>query len=361
MSTKSTLILMAAGALLLSFALNLRFAPVGVDYLHHFDPAAERFWTGEPLYTAGFFNAPWLVWLLTPFHALRLEGGNAALLMFSLAVMLTAWRQFSTPDAGLARPWALAIVIFNLHAFDFLLRVQIDGFILLGVLMMYRGMRSDAPGWLGLGWVLAAIRPTSMYLLFPFTLWRAYQRGFALRAFIVPALTLLLSFIIHGPDWPLDWFRFITTEESPQPLWITTWWRMAEYLEWPLIIPAVITLASLAVTGWVFWQTDDLRTRFVYLVVASLVTTPYALSYHYAAMMLVFVPFILEKHLWLGIPLYALTLLPILRIGGAEVAWVDVFLPFSVWVWLSFWIVRTRPFTTPAPAAKIGVWQKPSS
>lgn len=336
MRQKAILLLVFALIAIGFFWIQLRYFPPGVDYYFFFQPALRDWIQGNNIFNDRyeFYNAPWVLIALRAVKPLGDRGSEAAIELATFAVMLQGWRLFSKGLGGYAAAWSLAMIVFNLHYFDLLSRGQLDGFVLLGVLLMYVGFVHDRPYWVGLGWTLAVVRPSSIIILGLYSIWLAYQRGYLLKAFIIPIMTFLVSLPLFGWTWYTDWLHFLLRKNERQPVaWLVTWWRLAQYYDWPSIIPIVISLCLLAISMWVMWRyRPDLRSTFAFLALTSLVVTPYALSYHYSVLMVLFVPLLLHWRLWLVIPIYLLTLLPVLRVFvGVDMSWIDLLFPLSLW------------------------------
>jgi hypothetical protein len=90
------------------------------------------------------------------------------------------------------------------------------------------------------------------------------------------------------------------------------------------------------VTAWAIWRyRPDLRTAFAFLPAASLVVMPYVLSYHYLIVLVTAIPLLLAWRPALALPLYVLTLTPLLRLEfGREIAWIDIIFPVAIWALL---------------------------
>jgi hypothetical protein len=333
---KTSLLLIFAIVAIAFFAIQWRYFPPGVDYYFFFQPALRDWVAGNSIFNERyeFYNAPWVLIFLRALMPLGDLGSEAALELLTFAVILQGWRLFGKSYSGYVQAWSLAIILFNLYYVDLLLRGQLDGFVLAGLLLMYLGLRDERPYLLGLGWALAVVRPSSIILVGLYSIWLAYQRGYLAKALLIPSATFALSLPLFGWTWYADWLHFLLRKNERQPVdWLVTWWRIAQYYDWPARIPTCISLLLLAVTGWALWRyRPDLKTAFGFLSAASLVVTPYALSYHFSILLVLFIPLLLQWRLWLALPLYLGTLLPLLRVPwGADTAWIDILFPLGVW------------------------------
>lgn len=332
---------------ILFFAIQVIWWPIGVDYYYTFYPSLEGWSKGYAIYEAQyktvFYNPPWLLWFITPALWMTFKGGQAALNTFSFFVVLLGWKWFSKSQQGYARPLSLAICIFNLHFFDLLYRAQIDAFVLLGVLFMLTALRRHNPYLLGIGWVLAAVKPTSILLIWPYTLWKAYQGGYWHKAFIVPAMVLVASWLIFDLGWIGRWLQVMRSGGPGPGVWLISLWRIAESLQISSLFAFLIAGIILGATLWALIQFKPaLKTTFAFLATTSLLITPYSLSYHYSVLMVGFIPLLLQWRLWLALPLFFLTLTPVLRaFWGVEMAWLDIGFILFAWISMIFYLRET--------------------
>lgn len=331
------------------FAVVLFVFPRGVDYYQTFEPSVASWQAGVPVFSLppqyGFYNAPWLLPLLAGLQLLTPKGAEAALCLLTIAILISCWRRFIGEGVRLAGPLTLAMCIFNLHMFDLMLRGQIDAFVLLGVLLMYLGVRRDEPLVVGAGWVFSVIRPTSVSLIGLYTIWIMVQRRQLLKALVVPVGVGIVSLVVFDPGWIGRWIATMRAVGTPQPeTWIVTLWKAAQQLGISQVWPVLISGAVLAITGGVLWRyRPDTRVTFGFLATASLIVAPYALSYHYSVLMALFVPILVCWRFPLAVPLYVCTLMPVLRVSlGANSAWLDIVLPVIAWLLLIVMITREK-------------------
>lgn len=320
---------------LIFFALHLFYWPSGVDYHFTYYPQLEFWQRGIQPYTVthNFYNPPWTLFFLYPLIFLGEKGGQASLALFSVAVLVRGWREFAVDLGGYTRIWLLAVCLFNLHTFDLFFRGQLDAIALLGVIFVSQGLARNNPTLLGWGWVAASMKPTSILILLLYSLLRVCGSPPLRKAILFPLITGIVSFVIFGWDWPLRWYQTISAV-PPQEAWLTTLWRAADYLHISSLWPTLLAVLILGITVWMLrdhWH-DPTRRVIGFLTVTSVLITPYALSYHYSVLMVVFVPPLLVYNRWLLLPIFLLTLLPIVRVFyGVETAWIDIALPMVIW------------------------------
>jgi hypothetical protein len=339
------------------FALHFLYFPTGVDYYFTFKPAFDAWMSGQPVFSPpyhGTSNAPWLLLFMIPLEWLTSKGAETALALLDISVIIAGWRLFSRNlfvwrRTHYAALFSLLFCLVNLHLFDLIFRVQIDVFILCSVMLLFVGIEHHNPYWIGVGWLMAGIRPTSFYLLLPFSLWMAYQHRIALRAVIVALVGFGASLLIFDPGWVGRWWTVIHVDPTQPGPWMVSLWHAAAMLQISPLVADGIAALVLIVTGWCLWRfRPNLRTTFALLVTASLVTTPYALSYHYSVLLVVFIPLLIAWRNWLMIPLYALTLTPLLRVPlGLDYAWLDILLPMLAWALILWKMCQSSPTQPP--------------
>ncbi len=323
-------------ACLFFFAFHLFSWPSGVDFHFTYYPQWQFWRDGIQPYTIAhnFYNPPWTLFFLYPFGWMGEKGGQAALALFSIVVLIQGWRFFARELHGYPKVWSLAVCLVNLHTFDLFFRGQLDALVLLGLIFIVRGIQKHQPYQLGMGWVIVSMKPTSVLLLLAYTVYWAYQEKYLLKAMQLPALVGGSSFLIFGLDWPLRWYETLTRVE-PQTAWLTTLWRAADYLNLHLLYPTIVAcfIFIISIYRVVYYRMQPTRWTFSFLAVSSLLITPYALSYHYSVAMMMIVPPLVGWN-WRVLPLiFSLTLLPLTRlVYGVEVAWIDMTLPLVIWI-----------------------------
>ena len=89
-----------AGILLVVLIIAFAFAPLpGGDDWEKFSAASRRVWTGEPLYTHGYHNPPWLAVALSPLGLLPHRLGWAIVSVATLLVVGAVVRRWGgIPD-----------------------------------------------------------------------------------------------------------------------------------------------------------------------------------------------------------------------------------------------------------------------
>jgi hypothetical protein len=333
-----------AGLLIFSLAL---FMGAGADYFFTYHAHLVYWLSGHPqVYVTnpgGLYNPPWLLWLLTPFTFLP-QGWELPLFQLALAFSMVAILDLITANlSGYTKLLSMLLGLVNFIVFDLVNRGQIDTLPLFGAVLFLVGRQT----WLkaGLGYTLLAIKPpNTLPLMIYFFLrdWTSKSPREALKGLIIPTGVLALSFVIHG-WWPVYLYQTVL-QNPPYDTWRTTVWRAADMLQLGPVVPSVFCLLVLGVTGW-FWRYADSQAKQIALLVpATFLVTPYALSYHYVLVLALVLPSLLAWQKWVGVGLYLLTFLPVVRVlTGTEHAYIDILFIFGCYVGVAAWLRATSP------------------
>jgi hypothetical protein len=346
LKAKSTRILLLAVLGVIFFAWHYQYFPVGADYHFSFRPAVVTWLDGsqqlyDPPYYRGY-NPPWIYFTMVPMSWLGYKGFLSALALCTAAVMVAAWRTFARGTRGYAGPLSLAFCFLNLHVFDLFFRGQVDGYLLLGVTLLYEGMRRQHPDLVGTGWMFAVTRPTGNLLLLLYSAWVVYRQGYLRRALVIPLVAFLLSLVIFNPGW-IQRYIIMLRDLPPELVpWHTTLWHIARYFHASEFLATLVAALFTLITIWVMVRyRPGLHPTFAFLLSASLLVAPYALSYHYLVVIFVAIPLLLSRQVRLALPLYALTLTPLMRlVFGIEISWIDMALPLTIWLLLIYQMSR---------------------
>ncbi len=317
----------------------------GVDYYFIYQPYARLWLEGKSnLYdelTRSLYNPPWLIWLISPLAVLPFEIGLALLRAFTLVVVVYALFSLTPAKEGYARLWAFILGLVNLHLFDLIFRGQIDAIALLGLLLALQGKSWATKG---IAYTLLAIKPPNTIPLIIYFFWLEWkEQGFraAAKTLAIPAAVLAASLLLHGL-WPLRWLESYRAT-SPMEAWKTTLWRTTDMLNLNPIIAAALALAAIALAVWLWKYTDNREEQIALIIITTFVATPYALSYHYVFVLVAVFPILMCWKLRVGIALYVLTFLPVIRLFiGPEQSYIDISFVLATFVAFAFYLVRKK-------------------
>ena len=189
-------LLAAAALFVVGLRIVLDYIPFASDWEVYFRPATQGWLDGsQTLYgkdnwTTGFWNPPWMLWLILPLMVWPVWFGWAVVVVLTLLAM--AWL-----TKGYEKRW---LVFTSPLIVDLIVNGQVEVIPMLGIALGW--LADDRPYLLGLGLVLMATKPQSSFLV---ALWLFLRHRHHLRALIVPAAVFALSLLIHGWDWPLRW------------------------------------------------------------------------------------------------------------------------------------------------------------
>lgn len=336
-----------------------RFVSAGVDYFYTYHGHVVYWLSGHPqVYVTdpdGLYNPPWLLWLLAPFTFLP-SAWEIPLFQLALTLSVVVILDLLTTNlSGYTRLLAMFLGLVNFIVFDLVNRGQIDTLPLSGAVLFLVGRQN----WLkaGLGYTLLAIKPPNTLPLMVYFFvrdWRTKSPREALKGLIIPTGVLTLSFVIHG-WWPVYLYQ-TTLQKPPYDTWRTTVWRAADVWHFSPVFPAVFCLLVIGLTVW-FWRYADNQTKQIALLVpATFLVTPYAVSYHYVLALAFVLPPLLAWKKGIGIGLYLLTFLPVVRVFiGIEHSYIDFLFILGCYVGVAVWLraTSTRTKLQEAPAGVV--------
>ena len=333
-------VLFVACALCIVLALFVYFWPVGPDWYYTFRPVTLAFLQGETQLfdeaSQGFYLAPWGVFLLAPLAMLSIELGQAILCVITLLSLLLAVKVINdgySPDI-----LVICLAVMNLHTLAALLRGNMEGFLLLGLALGWWGLQERKPLALGAGLWLLSVKPVNVTLPALLLLWGIRKWGHKEKALVAMplALTVLLSFVVFGLDWPL---RYIESLRIAPPLVYlqTTVWRLLEVLKAPEWVRTVAVFPAATAVGAalaaITLEKPSVHT-FALAQAVNLAVTPYALGGHYVLLAASFVTLgvtVCAQNKKTMLAMWTLTLLPLARLWlGWNVAPIAALYPMAM-------------------------------
>ncbi len=172
--------------------------PFASDWEVYFRPITRGWLDGslvlyeDTQWGCGFWNPPWLLWLLIPLAGWPTWVGWG--LLVTGTILLIAW---FTKEYPARYRWLIfaspSIAVFVVYG-------PVEIVPMLGIILAW--LADDRPHLLGLALVLMAAKPQACFLV---ALWLLLHHRQRFRAMLVPLGVFLLSLIIHGWDWPLRW------------------------------------------------------------------------------------------------------------------------------------------------------------
>ncbi len=207
-----------SGLVVLVLVLTFALLPIpgGVDW-ETFYAAAERVWTGQPLYGeevvwhSHFYNPPWVAVLLAPLALLPFRWGWAVVSVATLILVTAVVRRWR---GGYVR---VILVLLSPPMLYTLLHGEIDGLVLGGLLLPQQY------------WILVALSKPQV----AFGLMFGIPRKKWLPTVALTGSVMLVSLLWFG-NWPLEILR------QPKPL-LTDTWNLWLGL-WPYQVPAGVAL-----------------------------------------------------------------------------------------------------------------------
>jgi hypothetical protein len=207
----------------LAWFIVLVLYPSGFDVTYYYLPALQGH---KP-----FFYPYWTFWFISPLGAVPFKLNY--ILVDCVMMLGLIWLIRYTK----ANPWQLLL------SFPFIWVTwygQLEGFIAIGVVLLWLGFQNNRLIWLGLGLALASMKPhltvpVALLVLLWLPNWQLRLKSLWLLLPIV-----LLSFVQWGFQWPLEWLANISTPIFPEAYnngslyaWLGVW----AFVLW---IPAVL-------------------------------------------------------------------------------------------------------------------------
>lgn len=307
-----------------------------------FFPVAQRWLAGGTLlYDAaadGYYHTPWLLGLILPFAFFPFAVTQIVWQMLTLLAVLATvgmlWDRAHFSSAIMAV--AALPVLFCLN------NGSADGFVVLGLGLMYLAVRRERPLWLSAALVILGFKPLNVILPVLVALWavRRWHGRSWLQIVALPTVTALVSCFFAGPDWIP---RFIVFSARGSPVfsksYYVTIWRASEALNLPSALTiglAVVTLAGLA---WVVKREGLTRFTFALAITVNLVFTPYAMEQHYVLLIPAFL-LVAQNAVWRWVS-YCSMLVVLVRLSrGWEMSWLMILYPLCLLVGLWAWHMR---------------------
>lgn len=322
--------------------LMIRYWPLGADYLYIYRPVAEHWINGQTrLYddnALGFYNAPWTILLLVPLTWLSPHIGETMLNIASILSILIAADLVSR-----ARPASKLFVLLavaNMHTLDLLIRGQLDGLLLLGLVLGWFAVQNHQPLLLSFALCVLGIKPPNVLLATLLILYaiRGWSRRDLFIVFSLPAVALIASVFISGPDWPLRYISFAREHPTAKHRSISIWNISGEFglPVGPFVALAVV--AAIAFVREVLHQGLTLWTLSL-AVTTNLMFTVYAGGYHYLLLTPAFLLVAYHNRAW-ALAIYLTTFTPAIRATSSDVMHWDYIYPGLLF--LALWVYATR-------------------
>jgi hypothetical protein len=298
---------------ILGWLLFSRIPVAQSDYVHYFRPATLDWVSGTTrLYadTPGFRNPPWTVLLLFPFTLLsvRLGAGLVRLLTVGSALMAA----HTLGEGRLGRSVGGVLALFSLPMLNALYRVQLVGFVVLGVALGHVALRRRSPFLLVLALLLVTVKPQLSILLALLWLWIVLRDWPARSRRCVVACCaggLIGTLVLFGPRWPLDWLGESRNWLDPNhPALISSPWRAGAVLGLPAWTPVLLALAlGLAGGPGVIRGRGQSPLMAGWAVALAMLLLPYQHSFDSLALLALALPPAAEISLPLACSLYVLS------------------------------------------------------
>jgi hypothetical protein len=236
-------------SLVISCPIALYFLPSGFDILVNY----QQFLTGSVI-----MNYPyWAHWLLAPLLWLPFKLNYIALVIIVLVGSL-----FLLRETG-GNPWQLLLSFPLMWVIYY---GQTEWIVAAGLLLMWQGLRRRSTLLMGLGLLLASLKPHIAGPAALLMLWQLKDWRLQLKSLWLMGPVFLLSLLVFGWGWPLEWLRTVL-----DPFYIhypnsSSLWALVGPWGLLLWIPALLV------------RLPD-RSRVMLFLTTSMLTMPYVPAY----------------------------------------------------------------------------------
>ena len=298
------------------------------------------------LYSAGsvYFNyTPWLLFIYIPLSLLPHPFGQLIFNTISVSLLIWSTWYLTKPISWLT----LAISLTTIYTAMLIIQGQWDALVLASLTIGWIGVQRKNP-WL-LGFALVGITTKFTNVIIPTLVLlygvRSWPIKKLLRVTIIPLITLGISFLIAGWDWPIRYSQLLKlTLTYFQQIQVTTLFSKTLYpISYRLILPPfglvlviLLTVVTLYLLFRVIRQGVNLDTMNLALAL-NLVISPY-ITFHHVIYLAPLQASLIKKNrawglglvgvaildiilMWLGVgliiyPIAAILILSIITIGG---------------------------------------------
>lgn len=264
--------------------------PVPGDYFWYYyhvplDWAAGR----TELYdeaSRGYYLPPWAVWLFLPLAYAPPNWGFALFTGVSLAATVAA-AYTCARGAGAGWPWlAAALAATCPYTLVMVFTGTPDGWAVGGLALAWHAVRQRQPWLLGVGVVVALVRPQVALLVVPALglMIRGWDRRTLASAGVVPLAVVLLTVPAFGSDWPLRWVQNYQVA-PPTPYGVVTTYTVLQQAGVPLAVSGAVGAVAAAAALWYAWRTAPSWQAVAVVVAANAVLAPYIRTPSYVAVL----------------------------------------------------------------------------
>lgn len=310
----------------------------GVDWWRHFYQTTDavvsgtgNLYVGENVVQTA--QPPWFIAIVRLLLFLPVNYGQGVINLVNIVSIVLAVRLFLEGDK-LPAPF-FVLTIISVPLLDLLIRTNVDGFALLGLVAAWWGYRQRKPLVVGIGFWLIAIKPIHLILvslLILYRVWREWTWREKLWVITPLVLSYLVSSIFLGIGWGVDFVRFNLQDHEILTYLQTSFWRFVEFLGLPLAIANIFTGVSLII-GIVFIVRlrEVTRDSVMLLITLNMVFAAYTLGSHYILLSPVLAVLMVYNR-WYAL-LWLMSLTPFLRlIWGINYVWLDHYYVLALFI-----------------------------
>ncbi len=263
---------------------------------------------------------PWELMFFLPFALTPEPIGRALFLLFAVIVIIWATKSVRR------RRLALALILISFPVLAMFWEGNLEPFPILGIALSAWAIRERRPWIMAVGLPLLATKPQEVFLITPVMVWaiRRWRWDEWARVMAGPILVLLLTVTLFEGGWLS---KLAQAPSGYQTRWnwinISIWWRFAPY---GIALAGSILLATVGVCQVARLRFD--RYALGLALALGTVASPYVATHHLIVPLVFAWPWLLDRHLVLGLIVYLTTLTPLARWQGDQTLnWLDFAFP----------------------------------
>lgn len=307
-------VVIISGFLIMFFErLAFEGTPLAIDW--------KQIWVGleggSLQYGTGIRNPPWSILPILPLGLLSLGSSWGLLVLLTLAVLVVS----VPPTSNRKIRWmSVLLLALSFPSLRHIVDGNLEGLVIVGILMILSSFRSNNPWVLAGGVLLATSKLQEIWLLL-FALGYYVIRIWPVRRWIISVLVMVV-FVIPTMFWRgRDWITAIVGIPHRGTQLDTSLATVAGRLELPSWLIVSLWFGMLALTIFVILKTscNISRLKAGMLISASLLLAPYSAGNNFLTVLAIGVIPLLQFNWIVGLILIALTNLPFLVITDSSI------------------------------------------
>lgn len=223
--------------------------------------------------THSYYYMPWGLLITVPLSFLPDTFGQAILSLLSLGGIFLSLHLL----VDRIPYWGAGLVIINLYTINIVFSGQWDGISVGACAIAWWSIKNKQHLGAGGAFLLLTTKPTNMIMviiLLGIYILQYWQKEDILKAIWLPVLTLIISFVFCGIDWPLRYIQYLQISPPPERFNLSLW----QEFSWQKL------LLMFAIFLWfiiIVWKNGINQLTLALGMVVNIIISPYLLTYHF--------------------------------------------------------------------------------